>query len=442
MPRLYNYAYEILSEEIKKLSKEDLTGEIGQKIVMKRLEKLRMQSGEPVKLEELRELIVDQYPTFSEKVLKEAIRENHPAGKTILLQLGGLAALGIAGLVWVANLPYPMIRRPVASVAPMVLLPSYLSMDRNYRQAIAKTEQADQLINKATSSADINLGTQRVAEAQKHLDGLPVWFLGYYPRRYCTLFNCTWKFTLDEFERARKRVGQIEAKAFQEKNGQKLLTEAEKTITTAKQQYKQATTPAEKQQAIAEWQAAIDKLEQIPPATLAGKMVKPKLAATKRDFQKEAGLAEGSKRSFTFMEVAKQFGMQAAIAAQNGPHPEQQWQVVVSLWEQAINQLKKIPGDNPAYLEAQTKLGEYQVNLANVKMRLQAEKESKIAFKEAKNLIADWQRYAADDTSNRGILANKIQLIINQLENIKPGTTYYKESQELLKFAKDKQKNL
>ncbi|NET41285.1 hypothetical protein [Okeania sp. SIO2B3] len=442
MPRLYNYAYEILSEEIKKLSKEDLTGEIGQKIVMKRLEKLRMQSGEPVKLEELRPLIIDQYPTFSEKVLKQAVKENHPTGKAILFQLGGLAVLGVAGLVWVANLPYPMIRRPVASVAPMVLLPSYISMDRNYREAIAKTEQADQLINKATSSADINLGSERVAEAQKHLDGLPVWFLGYYPQRYCTFFSCSWQFTVDEFDRARKRVGQIEARAFQEKNAQKLLTEAEKTITTAKQQYEQATTPTDKQQAIADWQAAIDKLEQIPPTTLAGKMVKPKLAATKRDFQIEAGLAKGSKLSFTFMQVAKQFGMQAAIAAQNGPHPEQQWQVVASLWEQAINQLQKIPGDNPAYLEAQTKLGEYQVNLANVKMRLQAEKESKIAFKQAKNLIADWQRYAVDNTSNRGILANKIQLIINQLENIKPGTTYYKEAQELLIFAKNKQKNL
>ncbi|NEQ38975.1 MAG: hypothetical protein F6K40_22980 [Okeania sp. SIO3I5] len=442
MPRLYNYAYEILSEEIKKLSKEDLTGEIGQKIILKRLEKLRMQSGEPAKLEELRELIVDQYPTFSEEVLKKAARENHPAGTVILLQLAGLAAVGVAGLVWVANLPYPMIRKPVASVAPMVLLPSYISMDRNYREAIAKTEQADQLINKATSSADINLGTQRVAEAQKHLDGLPVWFLGYYPQRYCTLFRCTWQFTLDEFERARKRVGQIEARGFQEKNAQKLLKEAEQTIQISKQQYQQATTPTEKQQAIAEWQEAIDKLEQIPPTTLAAKMVKPKLAATKRDFKKEAGLTQGSKRSFTLMEVAKRFGFEAAKASQNAPHPEQQWQLVVSLWQKAINQLQKVPVDNPSYLEAQTKLAEYQVNLANVKMRLQAEKESGIAFKQAKNLIADWQRYAVDDNPNRGLLASTIQSIINQLENVKPGTTYHQEAQELLKFAKGKQKNL
>ncbi|NET29150.1 hypothetical protein [Okeania sp. SIO1I7] len=441
MSRLYNRAYKILEVEVNKCAKEDVVGEVGKNIVMKRLDKLTFQSGEPLKEEELSHLVKDQFPNFSDTVIQKAAKANKPPGMLSKIALIPPALLGMAGIVWVANLPYPMIRKPVSRVAPIILIPSYISMDNNYREAIANVEQADQLINKATSSADINLGTQRVAEAQKHLDKLPVWSLGYYPQRYCTFFSCSWKFTVDEFESTRKKVGQIEAKAFQEKNAQKLLTEAEKTITTAKQQYEQVTTPTDKQQAIADWQAAIDKLEQIPPTTLAGKMVKPKLAATKRDFQIEAGLAEGSKLSFTFMQVAKQFGMQAAIAAQNGPHPEQQWQVVASLWEQAINQLKKIPGDNPAYLEAQTKLGEYQVNLANVKMRLQAETESKKAFKEAKNLIADWQRYAVDDTSNRGILASKLQLIINQLENIKPGTTYYQEAQELLKFAQNKQKS-
>jgi hypothetical protein len=46
--------------------------------------------------------------------------------------------LGIpAGMVWFVNLPYPIIRRPVAEAAPILLLPSYISMDNHYRQAIA-----------------------------------------------------------------------------------------------------------------------------------------------------------------------------------------------------------------------------------------------------------------------------------------------------------------
>jgi hypothetical protein len=46
------------------------------------------------------------------------------------------------GVVWVANLPYPVIRRPVARNAPILLLPSYISMENNYRQAIARSADA------------------------------------------------------------------------------------------------------------------------------------------------------------------------------------------------------------------------------------------------------------------------------------------------------------
>lgn len=103
-----------------------------------------------------------------------------------------------------------MIRRPVAKTAPILLLPSYLKMDRNYRGAIAKVEQADQLVNRATSSADLKLGQEKVNQAQKHLDALPVWFLGYEPKMYWTMFSFGWKFTLDEFEAARAKIGRDE----------------------------------------------------------------------------------------------------------------------------------------------------------------------------------------------------------------------------------------
>ena len=88
--------------------------------------------------------------------------------------------MGVAGLVGVTNLPYPMIRKPVVEKAPLILLPSYRSMDRNYRQAIANVEQADQLTNQATSKPDIKLAEEKVQVAQTNLDALPVWwFLGY-----------------------------------------------------------------------------------------------------------------------------------------------------------------------------------------------------------------------------------------------------------------------
>ncbi|MDJ0553616.1 MAG: hypothetical protein QNJ68_04080, partial [Microcoleaceae cyanobacterium MO_207.B10] len=68
-------------------------------------------------------------------------------------------------------------------------------------------------------------------------------------------------------------------------------------------------------------------------------------------------------------------------------------------------------------------------------------RESGTAFKRGKDLIADWQKSVIDN-SDRGLLASKLHEIINQLENVEPGTTYYEEAQELLKYAKNKQKNL
>lgn len=65
---------------------------------------------------------------------------------------------------------------------------------------------------------------------------MPVWFLGYQPQMYCQLFSCSWKFTYDEFEAARKSIGRMEAQIFQEQNAQNKLIAAETALTEAKQQ--------------------------------------------------------------------------------------------------------------------------------------------------------------------------------------------------------------
>jgi hypothetical protein len=124
--------------------------------VMKRLEKLRLQQGTFATAEELRETVKDLFPDFSEKAIKAAVKANHPPGILSKITLVSTFLVGATGLMWVINLPFPMIRWPVAKTAPILLLPSYISMDHNYRQAIAKVEQADQLINKATASADFD----------------------------------------------------------------------------------------------------------------------------------------------------------------------------------------------------------------------------------------------------------------------------------------------
>jgi hypothetical protein len=348
--------------------------------------------------------------------------------------------LGVpVGVVWGANLPYPVIRRPVARTAPILLLPSYMSIESNYRQAIASVEQAEQLIEKATSPADLNLGEQKVKEAQKNLDALPVWFLNDWPEYRYWWYD--WRFNIYAFNTARTKIGQLDAKVFQEKNAQTLLTDSEQALLKAKEQYQAASTPTDKQAAIASWRSAIDQLKQIPSVTLAGKTAQAKLNNYQRDFQDVVGLAASNERISTIIESARQFSWQAAKAGQNPPHTVAEWEQVENLWEQAIAQLKQIRSDDLAgYAEAQKLLAQYSTNLGQVKIRQHAERDSQQALQRAQDKIERLLAFTPTDAKsvNRNRTASELQGIINELEKVQNGTTAYLKSQALLLSAKNK----
>jgi hypothetical protein len=406
---------------------------------------------------------------------------------------------GTAGVIWVVNLPYPMIRKPVAQVAPILLLPSFMSMDHNYRGAIDALEQADQLISRATSTADIELGGEKVKAAKKHLDNLPVWFLGYYPQRYCTLFSCSWQFTLDEFQQARERVARLDAVVFQDKNAIVPFNEAKNSLETAKQQYAQSENTKERETAIANWQIAIDKLEQISQQTLAGKTAQRQLIAYKRDFENarissfitaaqefdlEAQKIQPTNsqvaaelwqqaiyrlervpnenpqyvdaqkliasyqvkqktvidpRSTTLIAAAKQYALAAAQASQNPPHTVQKWEQIADLWKKAIQQLENVQVSETSYVEAQKLIAQYQTNLGTIQNRRQAESEGKEILEAANREI---QSLIASPPSNNNEAKAEIIKVMNQLSNVKSGTTSYNEAQRLLKLADNQIKKL
>lgn len=435
---LTDRAFDILRAEVDKCAAADgIAGNVYRSMVIKRLEKMRSQNGTFASIDEIRDTFKDEFPNFSEKALKEAVKANKAPGLfDKIIFAGGFLGAG-AGIIWLLNLPFPMIRWPVAKTMPILLLPSFISMDHNYRQAIALVEQSDQLINKATSAADFDLGETKAKQAQKHLDALPVWFLGYYPETYCSFFGCTWRFTLDEFQAARKNVGRMDAQIFQQKNAFTQLSQVEQALTTAKQEYQQAKNAADRQKASINWQSAIDKLNQIPAETLAGETAKKKLQAAERDFQAMGGVATGSVRADNLIEAAKEFALSAAVASQKPPHPAAQWEQIAGLWEEGINRLKMVPVDNPGYLDAQTKLAQYQKNLGIAQIRRQAEKDSATVLQEAKSLFANLQKDV--NSQNSGNSLSQLQEIINKLESVKPGTTVYPESQKWLQSARKKQ---
>lgn len=441
MARLNDRAYQILKTEVKKAAKaKENNGKTMLGIVLQRLEKMRLERGDFATETQIREAITDHFPEFSPKVIRQAARANGQIGLGRWIQWGVLGVMVGAGGLWVVNLPFPPIRRPVAQAAPILLLPSFFQMDQNYRQAIAHVEQADQLLNQATSGADIALGAEKVKAAQGNLDRLPVWFLGYEPVGYCSFFGCSWRFTLDEFQAARQKVGRMEAQAFQETNALTALATAEQTLTTAKTQYQQGGDDAQRQAAIAHWQVALDQLSQIPPNTLAGRLVAQKLIAHERDFAELTGTVASTQQTNEHISVAKAFGKQAAQMSQNPPHPASKWQQILDLWEEAIDELNRVQAGDAGYVEAQTLRAQYVANLAEIKTREESERQAIAAFEQANNAISRLLANTPDDAAavNKPATAGQIQEIITELEKIETGTTAHAKAQELLISARAK----
>jgi tetratricopeptide (TPR) repeat protein len=446
MPRLNPTALTLLKAEIQRLSSNDIAGQTLQSIALKRLEKLGLQEGPPLTLGELRDLVLDLYPNFNEAVLKQAIAANgsptrpQSSGANVnwqKLKWSAIGLIAVPSVIGVLNLPYPMIRWPVAKVAPILLLPSFISMDHNYRQAITLVEQSDQLVNQATSAADLDLGTTKVKAAQKSLDALPVWFLGYYPGAYCNWMQCTWRFTLDEFQQARKDIGRMEARLFQEKNAQTKLEAADLTLGNIKQQYQEAPNEGERSQAIAQWQQAIDTLHQIPPTTLAGRSAGTQLKAYERDFARVANLSDDTARSGNLMSAAQAFANVAQQSAAGNGHTATEWEEIQKQWEMAIARLEKVDVKDPDYAQAQQLLATYQKNLSAAKIKLKTEQQSVQAFEKAQHATEQLMA-TLNGPADRASIASQLQSLINDLQKVKPGTTVYAEAQELKQSAEAK----
>jgi hypothetical protein len=454
MFKLNAKAHRLLAEEVMKVTGSDpVFGESQQKIVLQRLDTLRDKFGAKATAGELELVILDVLPTFNRATIEQAAAVNQ--GKMVKAQgsgnkkltkflplwliVAGGGVMALVGLVSIANLPYPMIRRPIARVAPILLLPSYIEMDENYRGAISNVEQADQFVNAATSREDIEIGAQRVAQAQANLDKLPVWFLGYEPQRYCQMSfmssSCSWQFTLDEYEEARTRIGRMEAKVVQEKNALDQLEQAIAQVSQAQADYAAGTNPS---QAMRSWQLGMDQLMQLPPQTLAGSMAQGKLVPLQRDYNAIAGASSQYNQGNNLMVSAKNFAGEGAKICQNPPHPVTTWQECISLWTQAIERLNQITVNDLGYNDAQKLLAQYQSNVSSLKIRMEAERVSSAAYDLAQQQT---NTFIQNQTQDLGQGQAQLQSIINELKKVQPGTTHHSEAQQQLKQAQVKLKS-
>ncbi|NDJ18122.1 hypothetical protein [Myxacorys almedinensis] len=444
MKRLNQEAFDILQSEVQVYGERDLVWKVQREMVLRRLKKLTLQEGIPLSYADIQEAIVDLLPDFKDKALRSAAIANRPPSpRGTGMKFGipfkarlALMAFGTAmGGVFIANLPFAWIRLPVAQAAPVLLTPSYMSMDYHYRRAIALVEQADQLVNQSTAFEDLEVGSSKAKEAQQHLDALPVWFLGSYPTAYCQWSNCYWRFTYDEFQTARQEVARMEAKLFQEHNAHAKLVKADQVLADSMQAM-QAAKGSAKRKASAEWQGALDRLEHIPSQTLAGRIAEKKLVAAKRDFEQITGSEAAHTLSANLIGAAKQFATAAQHPDQKPPHDAYQLRAIEGLWNDAIARLDKISERDADYPEAQKLLVTYKKALANAKIQLQTEADSAHAYAQAQQLTQQLMTSMENPfTTDRAQISSRLQKIIQELEKVKQGTTTYAEAQLLMESA-------
>jgi hypothetical protein len=343
--------------------------------------------------------------------------------------------LGIpAGILYVVNLPYPAIRQPVSKSAPLLLLPSNMAIDANFKKGQATVEEARQLIESPTSPADLDRGELKLKDAKSALDEIPAWYVADWADYSRGYWGYDWRFSPANLQGARIKAGQLEAKVFQEKNAQMSLTDAEKEVAIAKVQLQQAASPIDKKAAVQNWQAAIDRLNQIPPNTMAGRKAQQLVNTSTRDLQALAGLAIGNEKVVSLLGGAEEFAKKAAESGRNPPHSSDRWNEIASMWQESIRQLEKISStDTLGYAEAQRRLAEYRTSLSEVKVRLKNEQESVQALDRAnQKLTALWASLPKDAKDlNRNQAIASFMAINNDLEKIQSGTTVYLKAQEL-----------
>jgi hypothetical protein len=362
-------------------------------------------------------------------------------------QFGGLKKLGKrlfwtgiwvgipVGIIYVVNLPYPVIRQPVAKAAPLLLLPSNMAIDGNYKKGQATIEESRQLIESPTSAADLDRGELKLNEGKTALDSIPAWYVAEwadYSRGYSWGYD--WRFTPAGLQSARIKAGQLEAKVFQEKNAQTALTDSEKDIAIAKAAFQKATKPVDKKIAIQDWRAAIDRLEQIPAQTLAGRRAQQLTNNASRDLQELGGLAAGNQKVITLIGGAEEFAKKAAESGRNPPHSSDRWNETLSMWQEAIDRLERIPAEElQGYTEVQKKLANYRTNLSEVKIRLKNEMDSVQAFDRVNQQLSRlWASLPKEGKNlNPNLFKGKFLEIRAELDKVKSGTTVYLKAQEI-----------
>ncbi|XWK86218.1 MAG: hypothetical protein U7127_18585 [Phormidium sp.] len=119
----------------------------------------------------------------------------------------------------------------------------------------------------------------------------------------------------------------------------------------------------------AKWQEAVNLLEAIPESAPISVKAKEKLAVYRTNYTAISNRLIAEEKASANLENAKKLAMEAAVLAQNPPHPAEVWQQAKAKWQEAINLLEAIPNNTFVSAQAKEKLTVYRTNYAAVSQR-------------------------------------------------------------------------
>jgi hypothetical protein len=124
----------------------------------------------------------------------------------------------------------------------------------------------------------------------------------------------------------------------------------------------------------------------------------------------------------------------AAEKSQNPPHEVAEWQEMERLWEDAIAQLQQVPANSLIYSFAEGRLAGYRSNLAEVRGRLELERQGDRTLEMAKKTaqIAQARQGVAKGAESWQLVYDTWQSAANTLASIPDGTIARQEGQLLL----------
>ena len=337
----------------------------------------------------------------------------------------------LGGGLAIANLPIPFIRQPIAKQAPFLLLPSLVAWDHHYREGTVALQQAQQLIQQAKHPDDLTLGDRQLKMAQHHLNALPLEdFSQYDASYYCSIRSCSWRFSSQEIQQRRESAARIEATLVQERHLQSQLQQTTDSIAEDQVNYQKATSEAQKQPIVTQWQQDIQQLEALSSNTLTGKLARVEKAKAETAFQNATGFSHNQKRSGNLIQAAKQFALSAQTMSKGASHSTTEWQTILNQWDSAIAQVQAVQPDNPDYISAHKSSVDYQQQRGRVKVRMDEEQKAITQLQTTEAQINSLVRSYSG--MNRDQAKAEMMSIEARLNQIPVGTTSYAQAQEWL----------